>query len=937
MALWPFSKKSRSSAKDPGPQPVRAASLPEPPDMAMSKQKDPARKLRRTSWRNFHSDTKKKTADSPGKENIPPPRGSVEENITALPNSRALDSSPHLRPVDLARPAVSYNFRQNTDSQASFAREEPHLSHSRPGTVRSRRSGIDRQTSSRRRKDEKIREEEIRAMSAPIPIPKRQGEGILRKDSKKVRSIGARGSTISLPPEDSIHSSMSASQEQRGWEVGLLDVFNPRPAVRLSITPQHILPQTSMAASYIIHEDEEPFFEKQKEMEKRPMTRESRRRKKRDIIGDHADELSASELRLLMERDAMRREQREQEKREKLDRKLRARAGRQRADTGKKSVDSEELKEELARERAQQEAIKRAEELEMKHADTGQQSTPRSIDLRRQLTDEEIARRLMTPPTAVHPALRDSPFVPESETTGLGIEEPQHVFSDPAEAHVETTPTKSVQGVPNTGTYVKYSTSGDIYENPSEDTLPPRSDRGLTPITPAAFSTLETPIEEPVLETAQAVRLSQSLHVITSNMPSEPEHNEAPTVAQPVNVPDKHKELPSDPPKERRAGAWASFFRRGTIRKTTEAPPSQGSFSNASRESMRNQPLPAHLVDTAASNAFERRSSGTPVRTMSKFREDLPELPISPPDSRTQSPDVMAMAAALAAARRPQRTSRQFSQEGISARMSGVDPETEAGATREGVVPASTESPISPGSHRRGLVSASLASIDSEGSWLASGGSVKRQSTQSGVRRSMGSLRNRRAEFASSYEELGGDKDAEYVQSANREAGREFGSPGLLDASLDEASEYDTAPVSPEIVQAEPLAIHGSVRRKPTLVHRDQRIKSREGLLTDFTTAEHKATLHDLSSPNTPTAGRLDSDTEPESPAPQLHNATSVNYGRGHARHVSAGSAVLLQMPKRASADVEKLKSQAQSSVSAPKSAPLQTPESWKSMASTEE
>ena len=185
-------------------------------------------------------------------------------------------------------------------------------------------------------------------------------------------------------------------------------------------------------------------------------------------------------------------------------------------------------------------------------------------------------------------------------------------------------------------------------------------------------------------------------------------------------------------------------------------------------------------------------------------------------------------------------------------------------------------------------MSGSLASIGSEASWLASG-SLKRQSNQSMLSRDLG---QRRAEFSASYEELGGDKDAEYL-SRNR-ATHKISSPVLMGASPDEESEDDL----PAEVSGEPLTMHGSVRRKPTLVQRDPRLKSREGLVTEFASAEP------VESPaESPDATPDEDDFEPDSPGPQMERARSVNVGSRHSRQFSAGSAKLLDV-RRTSMDL---------------------------------
>jgi hypothetical protein len=193
-------------------------------------------------------------------------------------------------------------------------------------------------------------------------------------------------------------------------------------------------------------------------------------------------------------------------------------------------------------------------------------------------------------------------------------------------------------------------------------------------------------------------------------------------------------------------------------------------------------------------------------------------------------------------------------------------------------------------------VSASLASVDSEGSWLASGGSLKRGSRSSQLSRSIGSLSKRPQEFVASYEDLGGqDKDAEYISRGDpnpdaqkRENRRPISTSTITGA--DEESIYDETPDISGEPSSAPLTMHGSVRRKPTLVHREPIARSREGLFAEYATGEI-ATIE---------GGSKEDDFEPVTPGTeaQVHRATSVHFGgRGHARKVSAGSAKLLDLP----------------------------------------
>lgn len=710
-------------------------------------------------------------------------------------------------------------------------------------------------------------------MSSPMPIPKRPGDGPLRRDSKKMRGLGVRDSNVSLPPEESIHSAMSGIVEQRGWEVGSLGILTPRPAVRLSGTPQYIAPSSLPDTSHMSRDTS------RRDKEKMPMTRDSAR--KRQTIGNRADDLDASDLRVLMERDAKRREKRKQEQQEKLDKKLRSRDGRNRGDSDRKRREAEESRKANEARRAEEDR--------------------RAAEANRHAEETRRAREIVTPPTDVHPALRDGLVESEAEGVGLGIGAAETVISpiDPEHEHTHAIPTTEERGTENTGTYLNYPQHGDIPENPFEDPVPSPTpvepEAMTTPATPSAVTPPETLLEDPIIHTAQAVRLSQAhtppLSPVrigqTDRVPSGLSQSRMSDLPEPPPIPVTERR--TSEPRERRAGAWASFFRRGgtTFRKPGDegrASPSEFSFSNTSRESMRNQPLPAHLVDTQHSTQ-RSKSASAPVRTQSKFREDLPEMPISPPDSRMPSPEVSTAAAAAAAARRARRSPKPVDIPGARPRDSDTDPS----ATGH------NDTPISPGVRGHGLMSASLASVDSEGSWLASSG--KRQSTQSALSRSMGSLSKRKPEFNASYEELGGDRDAEYFRRMTPSPalhGHRTAGTAVAGASRDDESDYGEDPPAP--TSADPLTVHGSVRRQPTLVHRDPRVKSREGLLAEFAGGAETPELA-----NSPERDDFDLDEQDDL---HVQNARSVNYGKSHARQMSAGSAKLLDIaPSKRSMD----------------------------------
>jgi len=89
----------------------------------------------------------------------------------------------------------------------------------------------------------------------------------------------------------------------------------------------------------------------------------------------------------------------------------------------------------------------------------------------------------------------------------------------------------------------------------------------------------------------------------------------------------------------------------------------------------------------------------------------------------------------------------------------------------------------------------------------------------------------------------------------------------------------------------EETKLHSGVARQPTIVHRQQHMRSREGLLNDLQSEGESAEIVEESE---------DSPEEEESPEREsdIQRATSVNL-KHHVRNVSAGSAKLLNIPAK--------------------------------------
>jgi hypothetical protein len=769
------------------------------------------------------------------------------EDITALPQQRRLAQSPHLRPVTQDFSGVPYNFHSPSHTSLRTARERGKLQ--RPQSLRrgppNETSLIRRKSSKRRKEHDHIREEEIRAMTLPMPQKRPAGNsgGMLRRDSKKVKGgLHARPhSNISLPLEDSIHSSMSGTSELRAFRVSALDIFAPRPTIRLSVGSHYYYNNGDRSSPTARLE------RGNSRKERRPLSSdEDKQWKRTSRIDDLADTLDAGALREILDRDKRRLEKKAKADHERLQRRLARRAEKQNA------------------------------------AASG------------------------TPPV---PARSDA-----VGAVGLGIEKETAM---PAQEPV--VPMEDVRpATPSTPPWLRPLTPPPLHRVETIEPLTPAANDNSQLPTP-----METPMEDMVVSDAQAVRYSRGsiagpVHTRgpsnVSMMPEllserlaeespfesvEPYHDPTRSGSlHPVDTIDtttskqgsSFRRRSSD---GRRMSAFASFFRRG--KRSSQEPgrttPSEASFSNTSRESMSRQPLPAHLVATIPTAPIQiKRPSSVPRRTMSKFREDLPEFPLSPPDSRVASPEVPSTSAIAARRRNQHPADIRVGSIGLAAN------------TR-------SDSPVSPGLPLGNKMSQSLASVDSEGSWL-SGKPVKRISNKSMMRSSVASSAvQQNVDFNNSFEELG-MADDEYFKRLTpqpEELRRSNLSSELLarKASSTVMATLDPAAESDEENQPTPSArrsedseyVKEGLARQPTVVHRNVRVKSTEGLLTFF----------DADKPS-PEESRKNLDVEPDSPQSDdsteqatVQRAKSVDFGKHHVRHLSAGSAKLLDIQKRSS------------------------------------
>ena len=710
-----------------------------------------------------------------------------------------------------------------------------------PPTLKAKRSsqeaGIPRRKTSKRKAEDQAREHEIRAMSSPIPIPKRTSmpDGPLRRDTKRVpggfnRNFDRPSSDISLPLPDSLISSLDIVPEhQHSFKVNALDILSPRPTVRYTTNPRYRPSRSGQPSQSSTKNDKRPAIPEED-------VKSSKR------IDELADGLGASELRELMERDRKRKEKKRQVDMERLERKLQRRADRER-------------------------------QQEHRQDEVGGPS-------------QQV----------------DSPSTGQVEPAGLGIVTSAAPVPEQRKQVEET-------AVESSGTRQDHRT---WLRDPSKENLhnqDPFADEHTTTAVPLivsdrSFLRAESPMDAQMSQTsivtssppkspAQRPRdrasMSQMSGLNREITPDIPEHSEMDTSG--------HGSDHSGP----QSSSWASFFRRGGTRKKRtsidHAKPSPSEFSNTSRESFMRQ---GHPPPTVVPRTF--RKAGTPQRTQSKFREDLPDFPMSPPDSRIQSPEVEVPTAGKSLDRPSEDDSRNLA----NIVASRGQHQTDLGVHDE---VTGFESPDIPPS---AVLSQSLASVDSEGSWL-SGRPAKRNSTPIGhaFHQSVSSLQEKPDQLEEEEESLAND---EYLNrlTPGPDNRRDSGSAIRRASStvLEPPPPTGDEPEVPQVpgsflIEDEDTKWHGGVARQPTLIRQHDRIKSREGLLNDFNadSTDESGTEEDMITPY--------SAREREATSSHILHASRIDYGKGHhGRHISAGSAKLLDI-RRTSMDSNKRLSRA--------------------------
>ncbi|OAL33318.1 hypothetical protein AYO20_07480 [Fonsecaea nubica] len=756
-------------------------------------------------------------------------------------------------------------YSHNPMSQTSIGPEDFTALPQAP-TLLARRPGYDptlhRRKSSKRKAEDYAREREVRAMSSPIQNLKRpttySGSGPLRRDTKQIpgdlnRRFQRPTSEVSLPLPETIQESEDLSN-QASFKIGILAALSPRPTLTYVANPR---PSAGKQPARVKPSVQQAIEEEDPSSRKR--------------INELADELDAGGLRELMERDRKRKERKKEADRARLEKKLQRKADRQ-----------------------------REEEMRGRRANNDVLIVP----------DEDIERRGRAlfgnaGETSQSAVARKSP------SSALQSTDP---FADPGS--LQARPVQQIRNPFEDEQDIDLTQESFLHEGDEEPPVPIKSPLRTVSAAQAraeekaSQATTISPPTSPTQGPVDRQSLSQTSGLAREITPDIPEYGSL----------DRRASDQSN----QQLSSWTSFFRRGGRRKggnvdRGRSTPSE--FSNTSRESFaaRKQQLPPVVVP----RTFRKSdSSSVPRRTMSKFREDLPELPISPPDSRVQSPEVMASPQAAQGSRQPRHSvSGTLDNRSLATSSSNAALDH---AAAEGRHPQGGDIEMGGTASGAGL-SQSLASVDSEGSWL-SGKPPKRLSGGMGhpLRQSQSSIppQSIPGSFEPEDDDLAND---EYLNKLSRgpsgrrdsvaSAGRRASS-NVID--LERERQQSPVPDMPHMPAAQGAdeRWHAGIARQATVVRQPTRARSKEGLLKE--TGKDDLDVSRKASSDVEDEGEL-AEGEPggvETQEPTLLRARSVDY-KGHAKHISAGSARLLDI-RRSSTQSESAPRSASVSQSVP-------------------
>ncbi|KAG6022673.1 hypothetical protein E4U41_002210 [Claviceps citrina] len=501
---------------------------------------------------------------------------------------------------------------------------------------------LTRRKSSKRRREDHDREAEIKAMSAFMPA-------LLAMDS--YRRPGSKQSTKRARTDGLEHQHKHPSQISLPYPDSVRSAMSADSdfvAYKLSaldaLAPRPTLRYTSSTrrAASRTSASGAADLAKRPLGDREPIHEDLLDSRKR--IDDLADDLDAKDLRELMERDHRRRERKRVQDQEKLQKKLACRAERNR------------------REEAQ--------------ARTSGAPLPENLE--RGVMGREMIGLGIEPPSTV--------------VTSSKKRELDDTLPDAAANSDEMRPTQPLQ------VFHRPETSPKI-----DDTAPPETKQSRRLSGAGRTEVAET---VSALPEGSSSRLAGFLH-------SKKSHSKSTLGSDRDRIIEEESGRKNSESSNKTSNrlSLTSLLKWGSKSRRCSGP---SSFSNTSREEM---PAGTTTQTVAQAEALARLqgddgpsqghylaskpASVVPKRTKSRFREDLPDFPLSPPDSRVQSPDADPTLPVVA--EKPSHTPSRLTPQSRHDSLPSAEPAEQPKAT------ANNETHLS----------ISLASIDSEGSWLS--------------------------------------------------------------------------------------------------------------------------------------------------------------------------------------------------------------------------
>lgn len=552
---------------------------------------------------------------------------------------------------------------------------------------------LTRRKSSKRRRTDHDREAEIKAMTSPsrtrsmaearnFTRPTRTSSKRIKTGPPPGRSWEHPSSDVSLPAADSIRSGMSSDSEHGAFRLATLASLAPHPTLHYVVSPRWGSPPSQPPSR---------SGSQKRKLSERPPTRDdpSQSRKR---IDDLANDFDASDIRELMERDKRRRERK----------KLRDQA------------------------RAESRISRMAEERKAAQAKAAQEGSPPPPNLERGVVGRELTES-----------------GPDSTSAVVTSSRLRHTDADQSQLEGS-----SGGPVPEVGSQRRSREPLSEFHDPNHipgGSITPQDGPEPPPVEPYT----------PPSPTSPILRKFSKSKKNASKSSFEPGQSKSTLSSPPARLEEVRTSQSESLRKVRMS--ISALFRWTSRRNRQSSGPS--SFSNTSREEMQAAaqaqvaastsfvpPMAASADSSASVVPTMKVSVGTPKRTRSRFREDLPEIPLSPPDSRRASLDAT-----------PPIPEHPDMQQAATKDGRPSTPTDRAGDEVMRQTPVSQhedDNGPSPAPH-----SISLASIDSEGSWL-SGRLTKRSP---GSRKTLREQANSRAASTNGTEEELGITEDEYL------------------------------------------------------------------------------------------------------------------------------------------------------------------------------